>query len=626
MTRRSFLHEACAVGTAILGMPALGAAALVGGGKSPEFEPFFSRLRSRISLRGPDPLIDSFLNAGPHDIFAFYQHFPPRFLSADPTADLASLRGRCEERLKSTPDKRHLLVILPHLAGIHTVPYLADPQERVGIVEAVAESVERSADPTSSNANREVVEGAFQGLAAFLTNEGAEARFRAGPRLLRAAKTVCIRFLAGEEILLFGALAAWQFILNYQRVLKGVRGEVAVSERDSVNALVKEILSTKERGIWWLRQLWEIHREWGTEYRRPLPQFQELFLNRPDSSTPLLDRAYRFVLLARVAANWTFLEAVDSRPTPFLLPDRARAVATIVYGLLRDARISINWYNARCRDEWGKLIDAGILRREAVGHFVSESLVTKDLVPLENPIGLLLPFSQFAPAAIASRVHPGSATELERVLKDCRDEEMLRNHLEAAAVVGARSVALGNLDDESRVKADLEDLLKRDPDLLRHAVRRIEEDLEVLGPQRTKRGRSPSNPDHVHDGQSENLADESLPEAPRPTQTELNEQAKLLIQEMGMSQSQLAKVTGITQGHFSNILTGNTNVTPALVNHLKLLRDIRRLGEGGEIQKFLGLLRAFPSGQAEPALKLANAFLRRLLDDMTSTKVSMKHN
>jgi hypothetical protein len=268
-----------------------------------------------------EAIIETFRDAPSGNLMLYYQLFWPIFIRADQVLQRVVEFGRLYEdkrREKEKYERWHRVRVLPAVAAAHALGLVDDKEEKDVLQNLIVRTHEVALDP-GSDPNREVLEIIWQNMtAALIRNRGNWEVFEAGPHLVTQAEAVCKSFLAGERVLLHAAMAAWQFLLTYERALMERRDALRLAE---VWEARERVMRLPTSDVVWLKALDQLYSR-RREYTRMLPQVSEILIGR-QRYEGIVDL---FTLARLHTTHSNFLLAEGKHYSPYTSAERARKV------------------------------------------------------------------------------------------------------------------------------------------------------------------------------------------------------------------------------------------------------------------------------------------------------------
>ena len=250
------------------------------GGTEKENYEFTHAVLGRYRKFDPEFILDQFHNAATGSLMLFIQLFWPIFIRHDEVSNrVFDLKDYCDrlsiERQGYTRWNR--VRVLPATAAIHAIGISTDEEILREFNELVFKIHQSALEEEQS---RRMMETIWQTMTNALTrNRHNWGWFRIHKDLVDHAVEVCSRFLGigkknGEKVLLRAALAAWQFLLSYERALKLRKDSSHLSE---VQGALNRIRQLNTKDFSWFAMLERLYEDRHT-YDSMLPQLSEVII------------------------------------------------------------------------------------------------------------------------------------------------------------------------------------------------------------------------------------------------------------------------------------------------------------------------------------------------------------
>ncbi|MBI2926972.1 MAG: hypothetical protein HYY24_14855 [Verrucomicrobia bacterium] len=320
-----------------------------------------------------DEIVDAFFTAGTGELMSFYQlFFPTRLVGIENDdwdnnlAKIEAIQACCREKpeLKERKGNWWRLRVLPAAAAAHLLSTVGRDESReleTLILRTHGEALNPNAAP-----NREVMEILWQNMTAAVIQSVRDwRRLTVSQELINAAAELCARFLApGRETLplLCPAVAAWQFLLTYERGLVA-RGDKTLIP--GVRAAMARIRQTRSDRLRWLAELEELYDN-RTTYAQMLPQTWENVMRRPYlKRAENMQAADYFVLLRIQMSHIHELLAREAISSPWQSEkERTNDLRTGSFGFLRNYKVTQeDWWSLK-RSAENLLFVGGIAHAE----------------------------------------------------------------------------------------------------------------------------------------------------------------------------------------------------------------------------------------------------------------------
>lgn len=191
----------------------------------------------------------------------------------------------------------HRLRTLPAVAALHSLPYVGVDQIR-----AIDDVIERAMhEAFDKNPNHESLEIIWQtALAALIRNSHNWQTISFSETTIRYAWWTCMRYLDGETLLFYAALAAYQFLLSYEQALSA---PVAQRSPTTMQAVRDGFAAIKHHGKYqqdfWFNKLSRLYHD-RRNLHEMLPQQSEIVLALPKYMEEENQQVARFFLLSRL--------------------------------------------------------------------------------------------------------------------------------------------------------------------------------------------------------------------------------------------------------------------------------------------------------------------------------------
>jgi hypothetical protein len=207
---------------------------------------------------------------------AAFQFFSPF------TRDIGTIRSiefhsaACETDL-SCADYVHSIRALPAIVGVHALAFLRGDETEYA--SELLLRISREAIDPSLKPNRETLEILWQSaLAALIRNPHNWQHLYFSPPVVAQWEEVCIRFLNGESVLFYAAVAVYQLMLTYERALRARNSELARRSASTLQKAFEKISRySGSPSFAWLQRLSALYED-RNSYQRMIPQQSEVAL------------------------------------------------------------------------------------------------------------------------------------------------------------------------------------------------------------------------------------------------------------------------------------------------------------------------------------------------------------
>jgi len=281
-----------------------------------------------------DSIVSRVAEANVAALIAMYQFFFPF------TRDVASIEALKRQSakaalLEANREHQHRLQGLPAIASVHALGFV-DDNEKEYLDDIIVATLSDALDP-SKKPNREILEMVWQNaLAALIRNDFNWNAINFSAATIRACEEICVRFLEGEVALFYAAIAAYQFLLTYDRSLRNRRSAASPGSRQSTQEALSRIEAYSSVAAFeWFYRLSNLYRG---QIRRDqmIPQQSEIALALQQFPIEIAD----YFLLTRFYGSYVNYEIRSEKiQTPYLSPQRAEFHANtckLIFGLNRD--------------------------------------------------------------------------------------------------------------------------------------------------------------------------------------------------------------------------------------------------------------------------------------------------
>jgi hypothetical protein len=327
-----------------------------------------SSVTQRLLVSEPTDLIDAFAEARGAPLIYYCQMFFPTFITGNEIEKVALLEQLCEKRIKTAGQvERARLRVIPAMAAAHMLP-IADGEESQILRDVIL------------NTNLYAIEGdpcrMVLGLmwtsmtAALIRNRSNWGIFLVGQDIINAAVNICRDFIAGGDatlLLMHSALAAWQFLLTYQRSLVLRKNAGYMDELRMVLSGISKIGATKGERCVWFDEFAKLYENRLT-YESMLPEYLESVVARSGTlmGSPDREASDLFVLVRlQIIYSYFLIGCGKLRSLYFGESKLADDFANRAFALLINSRVTpADWKTLRVRGEH-------FLTRECIHHFDS---------------------------------------------------------------------------------------------------------------------------------------------------------------------------------------------------------------------------------------------------------------
>jgi hypothetical protein len=282
---------------------------------------------SRLLISNPNDIIEHFLNARGAVLSYYFQVFFP-FVAGNEYKMLTDLQDLCQQRMKTANStERARLRVLPAIAAAHMLPILSD-EDTVNVSRDLLLKINRSA-LSGGDPSRSVLGLLWTSMTSVVIRNRSHWRnFLVGRDMVFDASERCLEFMREEEStlpLIHTAVAAWQFLLTYERSLMSRKDNNSALELQSVRAAIKRVQEGKGVRYIWLDKVSKIYQR-RKSYEDMLPEYLELIIGRSKTEVHSTEREVAdFFVLLRLQAIYIYY-LVESRAitSPYLSdPDEA---------------------------------------------------------------------------------------------------------------------------------------------------------------------------------------------------------------------------------------------------------------------------------------------------------------
>jgi hypothetical protein len=246
-------------------------------------------------LPASNELVDTVATAKVAALMTIFQTISPltRSLGAVQTLQRLTLADMNRSKYELSG---HRLRTLPAVAALHSLPYVGVDQIR-GIDDVIEGAMHEAFD---KNPNHESLEIIWQtALAALIRNSHNWKTISFSETTIRYAWWTCTRYLDGETMLFYAALAAYQFLLSYEQALST---PVAGRSPKTMQAVREGFAAIKHHGKYqqdfWFNRLSRLYHD-RRNLHEMLPQQSEIVLALPKYMEENQQVA-RFFLLSRL--------------------------------------------------------------------------------------------------------------------------------------------------------------------------------------------------------------------------------------------------------------------------------------------------------------------------------------
>lgn len=236
---------------------------------------------ARLLISQPSKLIDSFILARGGASVYYCQMFFPTFITGSEVGKVMELDKICQQRLMSDKSlSRPRLRSVPAIAAAHMLPIANETDAHA--LRSVFMKAHRAGfgedDPC-----RLVLGFIWTCLgAALIRNKYSWERLIVGPEIVLAAEDICTKFVGGDDSsspLIHTAVAAWQFLLSYQRALSQRTSSISPIDLQITNKSVNAIKALRGTRNAWLNQIERLYQDLNSYENMP-PEYLELIIGR----------------------------------------------------------------------------------------------------------------------------------------------------------------------------------------------------------------------------------------------------------------------------------------------------------------------------------------------------------
>jgi hypothetical protein len=285
-------------------------------------------------LHSVESIVKSVAEADVAALIAKYQFFFP---FARNVASIAALKRKTAEAAlrEAYRDHQYRLQALPAIASVHALGSVHDSEIEY-LDDIIVGTLSDALDP-SKKPNREILEMVWQNaLAALIGSDFNWNGINFSASAIRANGEICARFLAGEKALFYPAIAAFQFLLTYERSLKNRRSIASPNSTRSVLEAFDRINAYSSSATFeWFYRLSNLYQARFTRDEM-IPQQSEIALGLAHFPPAIAD----YFLMTRFYGSYVNNEIrTGGIQTAYVSPQRAEFHANtckLIFGLNRD--------------------------------------------------------------------------------------------------------------------------------------------------------------------------------------------------------------------------------------------------------------------------------------------------
>jgi hypothetical protein len=368
-------------------------------------------------------ILSSFRDAPTGTLMMYYQLFWPIFIAPEKeivnrVAELETV-CRAELQTKGKFQRWHRVSVLRAVAAIHALSVVSG-EEAAEYFRSLIYTIHQKAH--NEELQREILEIIWQNMTAALIKDRASWQgFVAGGPIIDEAAAASRLFLAtGDDVLLTVAVAAWQFLLTYERSLVS-RHEFA-EDLPKVKAAMERIRAEKSKNLSWLAELERIYKiEARNSIDRMLPHTWEVVMGRHNPKTQL-GEASEFFTIMRLQMNYANNLGAQGKNSIYQTRERANELGVSAFTFLAKYGFS--------KEEWKRLRVSSriaLLPQDAFRYFDDEVFGAGGLWAQQsdafeeanNPeLAKFVPFRRIDDITVAERKFPQIWTEPEPIVRD----------------------------------------------------------------------------------------------------------------------------------------------------------------------------------------------------------------